>query len=156
MFCKSPATLIHACSRGNCCAKRRCINSSQRRGFSLIEVMVVVVIIALLAGMVALNLAGHTDKARKTKARADLATIASAIKSYYNDHGRYPDPSEGIEGLVPDYLEQTANDPWGDNYQYEMPGVEGPFEVICFGADNREGGEGNDADFTNWSINEQQ
>lgn len=126
-----------------------------RGGISLIEVMVVVVIIALLAGIVGFNVAGFTDRGRKTKAKADLANIASAVKSYYGDHGRYPDPAEGIEALVPDYLEQTSTDPWGGSYQYENPGAEGPFDLICFGADGREGGEGMDADFTNWSINEQ-
>ena len=127
-----------------------------RGGFSLIEVMVVVVIIALLAGVVGLSVSGFTDRGRQTKAKADLANIASAIKSYYADHGQYPDASEGIEALVPDYLEQTSNDPWGGSYQYELPGVDGPFDVICFGADGRQGGEGNDADFTNWSMNDPQ
>lgn len=126
-----------------------------RGGFSLIEVMVVVVIIALLAGIVGISVSGYTDRGRKTKAKADLANIASAIKSYYGDNGRYPDPAEGIEALLPDYLEQIISDPWGGAYQYEVPGTQGPFDVICFGADNREGGEGVDADFTNWTINEQ-
>ncbi|MEM1356361.1 MAG: type II secretion system major pseudopilin GspG [Planctomycetota bacterium] len=126
-----------------------------RGGFSLIEVMVVVVIIALLAGAVGFSVSGYTDRGRKTKAKADLATIAGAIKSYYGDHGRYPDPSGGIGVLVPDYLEQTVADPWGGAYQYELPGAEGPFDVICFGADGREGGEGIEADFTNWSQPEQ-
>lgn len=126
-----------------------------RRGFSLIEVMVVVVIIALLAGIVGLNVAGYTDRGRKTKAKADLANIAGAIKSYYGDNGRYPDPSEGLEVLVPDYLEQMVKDPWGGAYQYEQPGAEGDFDVICFGADGREGGEGIEADFTNWNQPEQ-
>jgi len=127
----------------------------RRRGFSLIEVMVVVVIIALLAGLVGISVAGYTDRGRVTKARADLATIAGAIKSYYGDHGRYPDPSEGLEVLVPDYIDQVLADPWGGAYQYEYPGADGEFDVICFGADGREGGEGTDADLTNWSAGEQ-
>ncbi len=126
-----------------------------RGGFSLIEVMVVVVIIALLAGVVGFSVAGYTDRGRKTKAKADLATIASAIKSYYGNYGRYPDPSEGLEVLVPEYLEQTVKDPWGGTYQYELPGTDGPFDVICFGADGREGGDGIEADFTNWTQDDQ-
>lgn len=124
------------------------------RGFSLIEIMVVVVIIALLAGVVGVSVAGYTDKARATKAKADLATIAGAVKSYYGENGKYPDPSEGLEVLVPDYLDQMIADPWGGAYQYEMPGREGPFDVICFGADGRDGGEGKDADLTNWGVTE--
>ena len=122
------------------------------RGFSLIEVMVVVVIIALLAGAVGFSVSGFTDRGRITKAKADLSTISSAVKSYYGDHGRYPDPAEGLSVLVPDYLDQMVLDPWGGEYQYEYPGSEGEFDVICFGADGREGGEGKDADLTNWST----
>jgi len=125
------------------------------RGFSLIEVMVVVVIIALLAGVVGISVAGYTDRGRVTKAKADLATIGGAVKSYYGDHGRYPDPSQGLSVLVPDYLDQITLDPWGGSYQYEMPGTAGPFDVICFGADGREGGEGVDADLTNWGLTDQ-
>lgn len=127
----------------------------RRRAFSLIEVMVVVVIIAMLAGIAGFSMSGYTDRGRKTKAKADLAVIAGAIKSYYGEHGRYPDPSDGIESLVPDYLEQSIVDPWGNAYQYELPGENGPFEVICFGADKRDGGDGIDADFTNWSMDDQ-
>ena len=125
------------------------------RGFSLIEIMVVIVIIALLAGLVGISVAGYTDRARVTKAKADLATIAGAVKSYYGDHGRYPDASEGLSILVPEYLEQVVKDPWGGEYQYEYPGQGGAFDVICFGADGREGGEDVDADLTNWSVGEQ-
>ncbi len=131
---------------------RRSENFRVRGGFSLIEIMVVVVIIALLAGLVGVSVSGYTDRARKTKAKADLSVIAGHIKSYYGDHGRYPDPSEGLAALVPDYMDQVVQDPWGGDYQYEYPGTEGEFDVICFGADGREGGEGKDADLTNWSA----
>lgn len=124
------------------------------QGFSLIEVMVVVVIIALLAGAVGISVAGYTDRGRVAKAKSDLATISGAVKSYYGDHGRYPDPSEGLSLLVPDYLDQLSKDPWGSDYQYELPGTNGPFDVICFGADGREGGDGKDADLTNWGLSD--
>lgn len=136
-------------------AGRRHFRGPGVRGFSLIEVMVVVVIIALLAGIVGISVTGYVDKGRQTKAKADLSMIAGAVKSYYADHGKYPDPSEGIALLVPDYLDPVGKDPWGGEYQYEYPGVEGAFDVICFGADGREGGEDADADLTNWNISEQ-
>ena len=122
-----------------------------RGGFSLIEVMVVVVIIALMAGVAGIAVPRYIDRARTAKAKADLSVISGHIKSYYGDHGRYPDPSEGLAALVPDYMDQMVQDPWGGDYQYEYPGTEGEFDVICFGADGREGGEGKDADLTNWS-----
>jgi general secretion pathway protein G len=125
-----------------------------RGGFSLIEIMVVVVIIALLAGAVGISVSGYTDRARRTKAKADLATIAGHVNSYYGDHGKYPDPAEGLSALVPDYMPQLIQDPWGGDYQYEMPGNGGDFDVICFGADGREGGEGKNADMTNWTVND--
>lgn len=127
-------------------------NFRGRGGFSLIEIMVVVVIIALLAGAVGISVSGYTDRARVTKAKADLSTIAGHIQSYYGDHGKYPDPTEGLAVLVPQYMPQLIKDPWGGEYQYEYPGTEGEFDVVCFGADGREGGEGKDADLTNWSA----
>lgn len=158
MFCNTPIRSIHTpeATENSRQRRRRNIRGFRGRGgFSLIEVMVVVVIIALLAGVVGFSVAGYTDRGRKTKAKADLATISAAIDSYRGDHGRYPDPSDGLEVLVPDYLKQMVTDPWGGAYQYELPGADGPFDVICFGADGREGGEGIEADFTNWTQPDQ-
>lgn len=125
-------------------------------GFSLIEVMVVIVIIAMLAGIVGINVQSYRDKASQKKARADIAVYVTAIKSYYADSGRYPTASDGLEVLAPEYIDQVSLDPWGNAYQFEIPGAEGAFDIICFGADGAEGGEGIDQDLTNWNINAEQ
>lgn len=127
-------------------------------GFSLIEIMVVIVIIALLASIVGINVKSYRDKASQKKARADIAVYVTAVKSFYADRGRYPTASEGLDVLAPEYIDQLSLDPWGNAYQFEVPGAEGAFDIICFGADGSEGGEGVDQDLTNWnsgSENEQ-
>ena len=124
----------------------------RRRGFSLIEIMVVIVLIALLASIVGISVPRYMDRGRVAKAKADLSIIANAVGSYYTEHGRYPDPSDGIDALIPDYLEQKVQDPWGGDYQYEWPGESHAFDVICWGADGRPGGEGVNTDLTNWTL----
>ncbi len=128
--------------------------SHSTRGFSLMEVMVVLVIIALLASVIGISVSGYVDRARSRKAAADLAVLHGGVKAYYADHGRYPSASEGLDALVPGYIEQLTKDPWGNAYQYEIPGQENAFEIVCFGADGSEGGDGIEADLTNWSIKE--
>ncbi len=123
-----------------------------RGGFSLIEIMVVIVIIALLASIVGINVKSYRDKASQKKARADIAVYVTAMKSFYADKGRYPTMSEGLEILAPEYIDQISLDPWGNAYQLEVPGAEGAFDIICFGADGSEGGEGVDQDLTNWNA----
>lgn len=121
-------------------------------GFSLLEVMVVLVIIALLSGIVSINVKSHIDSGRQRKARADIAVLASQVKTFYANNGRYPSSSEGLGVLVPGYVEVLPLDPWGGEYQYENPGAERAFDIISFGADLREGGDGVDEDITNWSA----
>jgi len=115
--------------------------------------MVVIVIIALLAGIVGINVKSYRDKASQKKARADIAVYVTAIKSFYADKGRYPTASEGLAILAPEYIDQVSLDPWGNAYQFEVPGAGGAFDIICFGGDGAEGGEGIDQDLTNWNIN---
>jgi general secretion pathway protein G len=108
--------------------------------------MIVVVIIGLLAGAVTLSTRHYLDRAKGNRAKTDIATFRSAIETFYGEEGRYPTTDEGIEALVPEYIDQLRQDPWGRPYQYVQPGRTAPYEIICYGADGRAGGEGADAD----------
>ena len=130
-------------------------NLSRRRrftpneeGFSLVELMVVIVILGLLATIVIINVMPAADRAAMTKARADIATLEQGIELYRLDNLRYPTTDEGLQALLSGrYIRRLPNDPWGNPYQYSAPGPEGrPFQVASFGADGREGGSGEDAD----------
>src|SRR4051812_8274868 len=114
-------------------------NSSPHRGFSLIEVMIVVVIIGLLAGTVTYATSNYMDKAKRQRVRSDLATYSGAIDAFYLDKGRYPTNQEGLKVLVPDFIKLVQSDPWGRPYQFAQPGKAGKYDVISFGADGREG-----------------
>ena len=121
-----------------------------RSGFSFIEVMIVVVIIGLLAGAVAIKVGDYVDKAKRNRARSDIATIVNAVESYYADRGQYPTNDEGLSVLP---MKHTV-DPWGRSYQYNQPGRNEPYEVICYGADGREGGVDADSDISSASLEE--
>ena len=123
-------------------------------GFSLIEVMVVLVIIGLLASIIGINVKSHMDTGRQKKARADIAVLTSQLKLFYAHQSRYPTTSEGLSVLVPKYIDRLSKDPWGRDYQYEYPGRHGAFDIISFGADAREGGEDANKDITNWDLEE--
>lgn len=110
--------------------------------------MVVVVILGLLAGAVAIKVSGYMDTAKLNRAKSDLSTIEDAVEAYYLTHSHYPTNEEGLENLP---LKNRV-DPWGNPYAYNSPGREGPFEVICFGADGREGGHDMDADIYSWQL----
>lgn len=128
----------------------------RRLGFSLVEIMIVVVIIGLIAGAVAYTYSGYLDRAKRARARADIATYAGAVDSFYVAKGRYPDNQEGLKILVPEFIKILQNDPWGRPYQYVQPGKGGAYDIICYGADGREGGTGADADLTNWDVEVQE
>ena len=119
-------------------------------GFSLVELMVVIVIIGLLATIVIINVMPAADRAAVTKARADIATLEQAIELYRLDHMRYPTGDEGLQSLVDGrYVRRLPEDPWGNPYRYSAPGPGGdPFQVASWGADGREGGSGQDEDIT--------
>ncbi len=145
-------------ARGGQPAGRR-VRSS---GFTLIELMVVLVIIGLLAALIVPNLLDRTDDARVTKAQADISAMMQALKLYRLDNQRYPTAEQGLEALVrrPEvepvppnwkpYLDKLPNDPWGRPYQYLNPGVHGQIDIFSFGADGQPGGEGKDADIGSW------
>jgi general secretion pathway protein G len=115
--------------------------------------MIVLVIIGLLATMITVNVRAYLLKARQATARQEIATVVKALNTFYAEYGRYPSNEEGVEILtrptdkIPEpLLDGRPVDPWGRPYQYNAPGSSGPFEVVCYGADGREGGEGIDAD----------
>ena len=139
------------------------VTSWRERGFTLIEIMVVVVIIGLLAAIVAPNLIGNIDRAAVTRARADIRTIDNALNLYRLDNFRYPGTDEGLQALVTNpgeagapnwkqYLRSVPTDPWNNEYQYASPGRQGDYEIFSFGADGQQGGEGIDADVGSWNL----
>ena len=120
-------------------------------GFSLVELMVVIVIIGLLATIVIINVMPAADRAANTKARADIATLEQAIEMYRLDHLAYPPTAEGLQALISgQYIRRLPDDPWGNPYRYTVPGRDGQaFQISSWGADGREGGSGDDADISN-------
>jgi general secretion pathway protein G len=136
------------------------------RGFTLIEVMVVIVIIAVLAALIVPKVMSRPDEARVTAARQDIGAIVQALKLYKLDNMRYPTTEQGLQALVkkpaaapvPEnwkgngYLEKLPKDPWGTPYKYLQPGLHGDVDVMSYGADREAGGEGNDADIGSWDL----
>ena len=135
------------------------------QGFTLLEIMVVVVIIGLLAAIIAPNVVGNLDKAAVTRAQQDIRTIDVALKQFRLDHFRYPTDDEGLRVLLGGrmginneeyarYLEQLPIDPWGNDYRYDEESEhQRDYDVYTYGRDNEEGGEGIDADIGNWNLN---
>lgn len=137
----------------------------RRAGFTLVELMVVIVIIGLLATVVAINVLPAQGKAMVGKARADISTLEQAIETYRLDNLTFPDNAQGLQALVAapqglsqpqryregGYVRRLPKDPWGQDYQYRRPSTHGgQFDVFSWGADGKEGGEGEDADLGNW------
>jgi general secretion pathway protein G len=147
-------------ARADLIAKPLARHALVQRGFTLIEIMVVVVIIGLLAAIVAPSLIGQVDTAAVNRARQDIRAIETALNLYRLDNYRYPTTDEGLQALVsgggPDggrqYLRRIPVDPWNNPYQYAYPGRRGEFDVFSFGADGREGGEGLNAEIGNWDL----
>jgi general secretion pathway protein G len=134
------------------------------RGFTLVEIMVVVVILGILAVLIVPRVVGRTDEARTVAAKQDVAAIMQALKLYRLDNGRYPTTEQGIAALVTKpqgdpvprnwqkYLDRVPKDPWGNTYQYLNPGVRGEIDVFSLGADTQPGGSGADADVGSWDL----
>ena len=137
-------------------------------GFTLIELMVVMVILGILAGLIVPRIMDRPEEARRTKAAIQIQSIEQALKLYKLDNGQYPTTEQGLNGLVEPpavgalakkwrgggYLEKgrVPKDPWDNDFVYISPGLHGDFDLISYGPDNQSGGEGNDADINNWEL----
>ena len=136
--------------------------AKRQRGFTLIELMVVLAILGVLAALIVPNVLDRADDARGTAARADVNNLMQALKLYRLDNQRYPAAEQGLQALVvkpstgpapvnwKPYLDKLPNDPWGRPYQYMNPGVKGEVDVLSLGAEGQPGGEGKNADIGSW------
>lgn len=141
---------------------------ANHRGFTLIEIMVVIIILGILAMYVAPKLMGRPDEAKQVRARMDIAALETALKLYKLDNGIYPGTEQGLlalvqqpeSGVIPKkwrqggYLEKgkVPKDPWGNDYVYLSPGMKGDFDIISYGADGVPGGENENKDINNWDT----
>ena len=142
--------------------RARCAPRSQR-GFTLIEIMVVVIIIGLLAAVVVPQFLGRVDDARVAKGKQDIQAMETALTLFKLDNFKYPSTDQGLAALVEKpadptirnwraggYLKRVNKDPWGNDYQYANPGTHGEYDLYSLGADGQEGGEGENADVLGW------
>lgn len=139
---------------------------AREAGFSLLELMVVVVILSILALVIMPRIIDRPDQARVARVRADLKVLESAVQIYRLDNFRYPTTEQGLAALVSPpqteplapnwapngYVDRMPKDPWGNDYQYLQPGVHGPVDIFSYGADGRAGGTGTDADIGTWTL----
>jgi general secretion pathway protein G len=135
-------------------------------GFTLLEVMVVVVILGILAALIVPKIVGRPEEARRIAAKQDIASLMQALRLYHLDNHRYPSTEQGLQALVTrpttaplapnwkpgGYIERLPKDPWGNPYQYLNPGLHGEIDVFSYGADGAPGGKGNDADIGSWDL----
>ena len=136
-----------------------------QKGFTLLEIIVVVAIIAILAAYIAPKVAGRVDDARISKAKSDIRVLESSLELYKLDNFLYPSGDQGLEALVNrpsggefknwrdgGYIKKLSKDPWGNPYQYQYPGSNGEFDVYTLGADAAPGGTDEAADIGNWNL----
>jgi general secretion pathway protein G len=142
-----------------------CARLPSQRGFTLIEIMVVVIIIGLLAAVVVPQFLGRVDDARIAKAKQDIQALETGLTMFKLDNFSYPTGEEGLKALVEKpndpniknwraggYLKRLPKDPWGNDYQYQYPCTHGNVDIFSFGADGQAGGEGVNADIGNWNL----
>jgi general secretion pathway protein G len=143
-------------------------NRCNNRGFTLIELMVVIIILGILAGLIVPRIMGRPEEARQMKAKVQIESIETALKLYKLDNGYYPTTEQGLQALVQPpavgrlpnawreggYLEKAKvpKDPWGNEYVYLSPGIHDDFDLLSYGADGEPGGEGKDQDINNWEL----
>ena len=142
----------------------RPIRQRLARGFTLVEIMVVVVIIGILGALVVPKLLGRTGESRVAAAKVDISTLMNSLKLYKLDNQRYPTTEQGLQALIAKpsagpaangwkaggYIDKLPKDPWGSPYQYLSPGIHGEVDIFSFGADGQPGGAGEDADIGSW------
>jgi general secretion pathway protein G len=147
-------------------SRRRMTGPKRSRGFTLIEIMVVVIIIGLLAAVIVPQVISKVDEARVAKAKQDIQSLETALTMFRLDNSKYPTTEQGLAALVQQptdptirhwrpggYLARVSKDPWGAEYQYQSPGQHSKdYDLFSFGADGQPGGEGIDADVGNWNI----
>jgi general secretion pathway protein G len=146
--------------------RRRTAPGAAQRGFTLIEIMVVVVIIGLLAAVIVPQVVDKVDQARVAKAKQDITSLETALTMYRLDNSKYPSTDQGLPALSTQptdpsirnwrpggYIKRISKDPWGNDYQYVYPGTHGgEFDLYSLGSDNQPGGEGTAADVGNWNA----
>lgn len=138
---------------------------SKQQGFTLIEIMIVVVILSILASLIIPRIMNRPDQARVVKAQQDMRALQSALNMYRLDNYHYPNTNQGLQALVTKpsgepkpanwqqpYLDKLPMDPWGQPYLYLMPGKHSDFDLFTYGADQHKGGEESDADLGNWDL----
>ncbi|MCQ2030600.1 type II secretion system protein GspG [Stutzerimonas zhaodongensis] len=142
------------------------LNQHKQRGFTLIEIMVVVVILGILAALVVPQVMNRPDQAKVTVAKGDIKAIGAALDMYKLDNYSYPSTQQGLDALVKKpggnpqpknwnrdgYLKRVPKDPWGNEYQYLSPGTQGPYDLYSYGADGKQGGSELNADIGNWDL----
>jgi len=148
-------------------AKKQMKRAADMRGFTLIELMVVIVILGILAGMIVPRIMDRPEEARRTKAGVDIGAVAQALKLYKLDTGKYPTTEQGLTALNEPpstgvlaknwkgpYLDKNTapKDPWDNDYVYISPGLHGDFDLMSYGADGEPGGEGEGADINSWEL----
>ena len=139
---------------------------NNQRGFTLIEILVVVVILGILAGIVVPRLLGEPEKARRTKAEVQIRSFEQALASFKLDNGFFPSTEQSLNALVEKprtgkipnkfrekgYIKKIPMDPWGNSYIYISPGIHDDYDILSYGPDGSSGGEGDDADINSWEI----
>ena len=142
------------------------LNSRKQGGFTLIEIMVVVVILGILAALVVPQVMNRPDQAKVTVAKGDIKAIGAALDMYKQDNYAYPSTQQGLDALVEKpggnpqpknwnrdgYLKRVPKDPWGNEYQYLSPGTQGQYDLYSYGADGKQGGSELNADIGNWDL----